>query len=382
LTRVRHLTLLVFLATLLMALFVPGGAGADEPAATPPHRTLKVGTVESEPWIMYDESVPEATRKPEGMSADLWAEISRRLNVDTQWVYYDSLPKLLDAVKDKQVDLGIAAVTITLEREKYLDFSNSMYESGLRILTRNEHTGTASTVKSVLKGLFWNANSLAILVVLFVVAHLLWILNRRRKGDFVPLHYKDGIRESLRWAFMGLIGASGGGSPKKGAPWVLGLIWQFTSKMLFIVLTGVFSAALALSAIENNINTISDLRGKRTAVVAGNAPEAFMQGLSATTLVPVKSLKEGVDLLVGGKVDAVVHDAPRLKYWRFKTNQREGKELLRVTAEDFDAQNYGIIFPMGSRLRKEINMELLNLREAKPGERSFYDQLTAKWIPR
>jgi len=45
-----------------------------------------------------------------------------------------------------------------------------------------------------------------------------------------------------------------------------------------------------------------------------------MQGLSATTLVPVKSPKDAVDLLVGG--------------------------------------------------------------EAKPGEKSFYDQLIAKWIPR
>jgi len=62
------------------------------------------------------------------------------------------------------------------------------------------------------------------------------------------------------------------------APGVARAVWQFTSKMLFIVLTGVFSAALALSAIENNINTVGGLRGKRTAVVAGNAPEASCRG--------------------------------------------------------------------------------------------------------
>jgi ABC-type amino acid transport substrate-binding protein len=184
----------------------------------------------------------------------------------------------------------------------------------------------------------------------------------------------------MRWAFSGLMG-SGGGTPKKGVPWLIGLGWSFGSKMLFVVLTGVFSAALALSAIESQINTLADLKGKRTAVVAGNAPEAFMRGLSTTTLVPVSTFQDGLDQLLRGQVDAFVHDAPRLQYWKNKVNQREKAETLRVTIEDFARQNYGIIFPVNSPLRKDVNLQLLNLREAMPGSNSFYDELVAKWIP-
>ena len=105
---------------------------------------------------MFDESVPADARVPEGFSADLWTEIAKRLNSETKWVYYDTMPKLLDAVKNHEVDAGIAAVTVSLDRERYLDFSNSMYESGLRILTRSQHMDTGSTVKGVLRNLFWN----------------------------------------------------------------------------------------------------------------------------------------------------------------------------------------------------------------------------------
>lgn len=354
--------------------------GDAPPESTGQRRVLHVGTTQSEPWMMFDDTVPEAKRVPTGFSADLWTEIAKRLHADTQWVYYASMPELLDAVKDHKVDAGIAAVSISLEREKYLDFSNSMHESGLRILTRNQHAETGSTVARVMKSIFWNLNTLLVLGVLILVAHMLWLFNRRREGDFVPHPYGEGIKESMRWAFSGLMG-SGGGTPKKGVPWVIGLTWSFVSKMLFVVLTGVFSAALALSAIENQINNIGDLKGKRTAVVAGNAPEAFMGGLSTTTLVPVPAFQDGVDMLVKGKVDAFVHDAPRLQYWRNKVNLRDGKDTLRVTMEDFARQNYGIIFPVGSTLRKDVNLQLLNLREATPGTNSFYDELVTKWIP-
>jgi ABC-type amino acid transport substrate-binding protein len=63
-------------------------------------------------------------------------------------------------------------------------------------------------------------------------------------------------------------------------------------------------------------------------------------------------------------------------------NQRAKAEVLRVTLEDFNRQNYGIIFPADSKLRKDINLQLLNLREPKnPGEKSGYDEMRAKWIP-
>jgi ABC-type amino acid transport substrate-binding protein len=361
----------------LAVVVLSSAARADAPA----RRTFRVGTIQSEPWIMYDEATPVETRTPSGFSADLWNEIAKRLNGETKWVFYDTMPRLLNAVKTHEVDAGIAAITISLERERHLDFSNSMHESGLRILTRAQQMDTGATVKAVLKNLFWNLNSVLILAALFAVAHLVWFFNRRQGADFVPTGYREGIKEALRWSFVGLLG-KGGSGPKKGVAWAIGLIWSFVSKMLFVVLTGVFSAALALSAIESPINTVTDLKGKRTAVVAGNAPELFMQGIGAN-LVPVKNFGDGVELLLHGKVEAFVHDAPRLAYWKYKVNQKEGKDVLRMTLEDFDRQNYGIVFPVDSRLRKEVNIELLNLREAPAsGNKSFYDELVARWIPR
>jgi polar amino acid transport system substrate-binding protein len=126
---------------------------------------------------------------------------------------------------------------------------------------------------------------------------------------------------------------------------------------------------------------VNDLKGKRTAVVSGSSPEKYMEKID-TMLVRVPSVKDGVEMVARGEVDAFVHDAPRLQYWRAKVNQRESKEILRVTPEDFNRQNYGIVFPSESKLRKEVNLQLLYLREPKnPGEKSFYDEACAKWVP-
>jgi polar amino acid transport system substrate-binding protein len=344
-------------------------------------RVLRVGTVASEPFIIFDENTPEEKRTVEGLSADLWREIALRMNVETRWVFFKNMTELTDAVKSGKIDAGIAAITISKEREAYADFSNSMYESGLRILTRAQSADTGTTMRNLFKKLFWNTNTLLIVGMLVFVAHLVWYFNRWRNSDFVPRPYLEGIREAMRWSAQILIGVGGTPIPKKGFPWVIGIVWVFGGKLLFVVLTGVFSAAFALAAVGDNVNNLNDLKGKRTAVVSGNAPEKYMERIN-TTLVRVSSVKDGIEQVASGQCDAFVHDAPRLQFWRAKVNQREGKELLRVTPEDFNRQNYGIVFPSESRLRKEVNVQLLNLREPKnPGERSFYDEARLKWIP-
>jgi polar amino acid transport system substrate-binding protein len=365
------------LVALVFSLLAGGALAAD----APPRRVLRVATVQSEPFVIYDETQPEEKRAVEGLSADIWRDIASRMNADTKWVFCKNMAELIDAIKTGKADAGIAAITISKERESYADFSNSMYESGLRILTRTEKADTTATFRAIMKRLFWNKGAFFVLATLVLVAHVLWLFNRLRKGDFVPTSYLGGIGDSLRWSVQVLVGAGGTTIPKKGVPWFLGVIWVFGGRLLFAVLAGVFSAAFALAAIENNINSIADLRGKRTAVVAGNAPEKYMEKIN-TTLVSVPTVKDGVEMVESGKVDAFVHDAPRLHFWRAKVNQRAKAEVLRVTLEDFNRQNYGIIFPADSKLRKDINLQLLNLREPKnPGEKSGYDEMRAKWIP-
>ena len=63
--------------------------------------------------------------------------------------------------------------------------------------------------------------------------------------------------------------------------------------------------------------------------------------------------------LDAGRGDAVVFDAPTLQY--YATHAGEGKVV--TVGEVFRPENYGIVFPLGSTLRKDVDRALLTLNE-------------------
>ena len=58
-----------------------------------------------------------------GFSIELWNSIGERLNRETEYVVMSDVSELLDAVGSGRADLGIAAISITSERENRFDFS-------------------------------------------------------------------------------------------------------------------------------------------------------------------------------------------------------------------------------------------------------------------
>ena len=70
--------------------------------------------------------------------------------------------ELLDAVKSKDAALGIAAISITADREVELDFSQPMFDAGLQILTPVQG-GRGGVVEAIM------ANLLSTTVLLYVL---------------------------------------------------------------------------------------------------------------------------------------------------------------------------------------------------------------------
>jgi ABC-type amino acid transport substrate-binding protein len=88
-------------------------------SATPINSPLRVGVKPIVPFVFA-----EGADVPYGYSIDLWNALAERLGVETTFVVYETVPELLDAVRDRQVDVAIAGISITQEREASgLDFS-------------------------------------------------------------------------------------------------------------------------------------------------------------------------------------------------------------------------------------------------------------------
>lgn len=364
----KHLTVLL----VMLAFWLPITSMASE--------TLRVGVKLSEPWVMYDPSLPAEERQPTGFSIELWQALAEKLGVQTQWVYFDTTKELVAAAADGKVDSAISAITVTAQRETSVDFSNSMYELGLQIMVSPEfqQSNPFGIMLRELGRLFSWQTGLLFLLMLFVTANLrLWADRYHTAEPAFPHGYVPGIREALWWGLTMLLTWE---TPRsRGLARVLDLMWHLVGLILLSILTAVVTSALTAQAVSGTIRSEKDLLGKRVVAVATDAPRTWLEqnGIAVT---PVDAIEAGIERVRKGEADALVHDGPRLKYLANQINQKAGSRVLAVVPALFNPQNYGIVFPDGSPLREPVNRALLQLRESQDGKTSVHDELRMKWI--
>lgn len=344
------LTLCVCLSTIASAQPTPPDATPPPPAAA--GAKLHVYTKPIEPFSFQKDG------KNLGFSLELWERVAQKLGVTYEIHWTKSVSDLIEAVKAKRADVAIAAISITSEREKVLDFSTPFYESGLAILTRAEGKG----VFALMGETFWTASvAKAVLVVLLlfvVLAHGVWFFERKVNPEQFPKPYAKGIWESAWWAISTMLS---GGCDAKGPMHtlgrVLGALWMLVCIVVLTYFTAAITTMMTVSQLSSSINGPNELPGKKVATVKGSTAEKYLKEHGAK--VSAFDTPDGAfDAMNGKKVDAVVYDEPILSY-HAKVAGQPGQQVVGL----FERQNYGIALQTDSPLRKQINTVLLELAE-------------------
>src|SRR4051812_32483485 len=104
------LTPRVFPFLLRGALFLlcAGAVFAQDPAATPAR--LKVVAKPAPPFVIANPS-----GDPTGLTVDVWKRVATELNLPYEIKMVEKVPQLIDALKSKEADVGLGALTITSE---------------------------------------------------------------------------------------------------------------------------------------------------------------------------------------------------------------------------------------------------------------------------
>ncbi len=323
---------------------------------------LKVAIKPLTPFVIYGEN-----NQYSGFSIDLWTEIAKRMGVDYAYVPLKTVAEVLDAVQSNQVDLGIAGISITKDREQLLDFSQPMFNSGLKILVP-AHQNDAGV--SILLQLL-TPNLLVILGILLVViigvGHLVWFFER--KNPAFRHTYFAGVGEGIWWAASSLLGGADK-MPQSIAGRVGAIIWIITGIILISLFTANLTAQNTVQQLESNIRGLDDLPGKRITTVEGTTATRYLddQQLVYTT---VKTIEDAYQLLTHKRTDAVIYDAPVLQYYANTT----GKGLVTVVGSLFNRQDYGIALPTGSHNREQIDQALLSIIED-----GTYETIYQRWF--
>lgn len=307
-----------------------------------------------------------------GFSIELWQEIARQLNVQSEFVVKPTVKELLNAVKSNDAAVGIAAISITADREIDFDFSQPMFDSGLQILTPVQGSRTA-LVEAIIGNLFSTTvllYVLAVALILFLMAHLVWWFERRNPtGMLTHRSYFPGIFEACWWA-ASTLATQADQMPRAAMARIIAVVWMFMSVVFIAYFTAAVTSSLTVQQLRGDINGPEDLPGKRVGSIHGSTSVEYLR---QRNLEPIEfaKIEEAYQALENHQIDAVVYDTPILLYY----TAHDGKGKAQTVGAMFRKENYGIVFPSNSRLRKRVNEALLKLKE-----NGAYDQLYTKWF--
>jgi polar amino acid transport system substrate-binding protein len=334
--------------------------------ATPAVPTdLRVITRAVTPFVIKDGD------KYTGFSIDLWNAIAKQTNLNFHFVEKQNIKEILAGMKAGEGDVAIAAISITSEREQDFDFSQPMFDSGLQIMVRNE-SDSGLNWRQV-----WGLVStgampflLSLLGLLIIIpAHMAWIAERSHDERLFSRNYFPGIFQAIWWA----TGASAGQQPDhpRSAPGkVLATLAILISMVFMAYFQATITTALTVQSLKGDINGPEDLQGRKVGTTTGSTAAGFIKSLD---MVPTEFSKidEAFVALDNKQLDAVVFDAPVLLYYV----ANKGSNKARLVGPMLRKQNYGIMFPRGSTLRKPVNEALLKLNED-----GTYEALYKKWF--
>ena len=326
--------------------------------------TLKVAIREIEPFAF------EQNGQYAGFSIDLWEAMSVRLGVDSEFIPMDSAQALIDAVDNGDVDLGITSISITAERERVVDFSFPMFESGLQILTRVDRQDTfINTLRAIFSPMLLRGIGVAMLILL-MVAHIIWITERHSNSDFSK-DYLHGIWEAFYFATVTATTVGYGDKvPRKIAGRIVTVIWILLSLFLISYFTASITTALTLQQLEVNITGPDTLRGHIIGTIQDSTSASYLssRGLPIRTFTTVE---DAIVALQDNTLDAFVYDAPVLAYTVLHANDN----ALNLVEPIFQREDFGIVLPENSIYLENVNVALLELRET-----GVYDQLFVRWF--
>ncbi len=348
----------------VLALVMVGASAHAQPAApTPP--TLQVWTKPIEPFSFQDHG------KAMGYSIDLWERVAREANLPYELHWAKKVGDLIDALKNKTADVGIAAISITSEREAVIDFTASYYESGLGILVNAQGQSATTVLLGAIATWGFVKICVGLILILLATANLLWFFERKRNPETFPPSYVAGVGEATWWALSTILS---GGCEDKGllaiGGRIIGALWMLICIIIVTYLTAAITTIMTVNQLTSDITGINDLPGQTVATVKGTTAEKYLLAHRAKVSA-FDTIDQAFDALDKHDVKAVVYDEPVLLY-HLKTS---GARDQNVVGRLFERQNYGIGLQDNSPYRKAINGALLKLRED-----GTLDELDAKWF--
>lgn len=328
----------------------------DSFSVTPPteNQPLKVGIHLSPPFVMQENN------NYTGMAIDLWDLLSTNLGVQSEYKEYNTVSELINATRDREVDVAVTNLTITKERAKLIDFTHPWFDSGLRIMVNtDQNTGFAQ----LFRGLHDSGHVrvyVVLVIVIFLFSLLLTLFDRRFDKSF-PAKWHDGFAESF-YTVMSVVTSGHPPSRKNLFGW-LGRMWQgvwlVCGVAVLAYVTASVTSVMTTLSLDNQINSVSDLASHRVGVFTGSIAEIYARD-HGLNVVPYAHIAEAAKALQNNEIRAIIADAPVLEYYAH-TNP---SATVEVVGPLFELDKYGFGLDHDSALTRPLTIEVIGASES------------------
>ena len=298
--------------------------------------------------------------------------ICQKNGFEPTFIYYKTVPEVLNAVISGECDMNFSGITITAEREKRVDFSHPFFDSGLLVAVKKDpKSGLTNLVLKILRVI--GLSLIIFLIGLTVVAHAIWFIekNDKHRKSF-PTAYKKGILDAYWWAVVTMTTVGYGDKcPRKFIGRMVASVWMIIGIVWFAAFTATLTSSLTLSRIgHGEIKGLTDLNNKTVSVIKGTTSENFIRYYDVTVML-VETFDDLIRNLKAENVDAVVYDAPALMY------VAKHDPSIKVVGTMFDQQKYGMVFPEG---RHDHYLEIFNVAILEMQKSGEYQKIYNKWF--
>lgn len=269
------------------------------PLALPAEDTLRIAVKNAPPFVILDDQ-----NAPQGPIVDFWERIDRELGWHSEYVVFNDVNSILNAVESGEVDMSVNPITVTADRLQKVDFTQPFFITSTVVVRAK-----SSPFLSMLKGIFtWRFLSaiggLALIILLF--GFVVWVVEHRHNKEFRK-GYK-GIGDGFWWSAVTMTTVGyGDKAPKTVVGRVIAFLWMIVAVVGISGLTAGIASSLTTQNFESDIQTVHDLRQYTIATVKETSPSAYLEQFSIPAIETV-DVKSGLDLLLSGQVEMFIYD--------------------------------------------------------------------------
>ncbi|XP_055342806.1 glutamate receptor-like isoform X2 [Paramacrobiotus metropolitanus] len=356
---------------------------------------LTVTSIIEEPYLMWkkpkDGEELKGNARFEGFCVDLLEKIARLANFTYEIkLVNDSLYGRIDSQGNwngmigelirKEADLVVAPLTITSQREKYVDFTKPFMTVGIGIMIKKP-LKTKPGVFSFMEPLSYDIwicvifAYIGVSVVLFLVSRFSpyeWHIEETFNG---PVVVNEFSMYNTLWFSLGAFMQQGGHIyPRSISGRLAGSVWWFFTLIIISSYTANLAAFLTVERLSTPIKSADDLSKQQQieyGMYKGGSTYSFFNQsqveiykkmwdfMSKREHVFMPSNQEGFIRVrrMKGKY-AFLAETPVIEY----ENNRKPCDTMKV-GEDLDSKGYGIATPTGSLLTERLSQAILYLKE-------------------